>query len=258
MAAGPYQSRQAAPRVLRRNRHGSKSGRAGGQAGRRRCRCGSDWPNSVPAAMTRSASAINARTAFRLGLAGTPSGWRCSRPRALAVWTTGAPSLSARRCNGASALLAPPPARTSGRRAAAQSFAASAISAGFGSGGATFVSKAAMPPAGLTMISVGISMCTGPGRDDENRAKARARTPGSSSASVTRCENSATFSIIPRWSGSSCRWPRPLPSVGVALTPEITSIGTESARAWPMAVMVLVSPGPVMTNAMPGLPPARA
>jgi hypothetical protein len=49
-----------------------------------------------------------------------------------------------------------------------------------------------------------------------------------------------------------------LPSVSVALTPEITSIGTESARAWPMAVMMLVSPGPVMTKATPGRPETRA
>jgi hypothetical protein len=75
---------------------------------------------------------------------------------------------------------------------------------------------------------------------------------------VIRSEDSATFSIMPRWSGSSCRKPSPLPSVSVAFTPEMTSIGTESARAWPMAVMVLVSPGPVMTKATPGRPPARA
>ena len=42
------------------------------------------------------------------------------------------------------------------------------------------------------------------------------------------------------------------------LTPEITSIGTESARACAIAVIALVSPGPVMTKATPGLPEARA
>ena len=52
--------------------------------------------------------------------------------------------------------------------------------------------------------------------------------------------------------------PSPLPSVGVALTLEITSMGTESARACAIAVIVLVRPGPVMTKATPGRPDARA
>ena len=52
--------------------------------------------------------------------------------------------------------------------------------------------------------------------------------------------------------------PRPLPSVGVALTPEITSIGMLSARACAMAVSVLVRPGPVMTKQTPGRPVTRA
>ena len=39
---------------------------------------------------------------------------------------------------------------------------------------------------------------------------------------------------------------------------EITSIGTLSDQAWPIGVMMLVSPGPVITKATPGLPVARA
>ena len=45
----------------------------------------------------------------------------------------------------------------------------------------------------------------GPGRDEEKSAKARASAPGNSSGRVMRSELSATFSIMPRWSGSSCR-----------------------------------------------------
>ena len=49
-----------------------------------------------------------------------------------------------------------------------------------------------------------------------------------------------------------------MPRLRWRLTPDITSIGTESSRACAMAVMALVKPGPVMTSATPGLPAARA
>jgi hypothetical protein len=97
----------------------------------------------------------------------------------LAVSTTGAPSVSARRRNAVSAFLAPPPERISGRLAALINFAASAIAAASGAGGAALLSAAARPSAGFTMTSVGISICTGPGREEENNAKARASAPGS-------------------------------------------------------------------------------
>ena len=208
--------------------------------------------------MTRSASSTSLRTDFRLGLAGTASGWACSSPRALAVSTTGASSVSARRRSDASADFAPPPARITGRVASAASPAALAISPASGAGGAALASCGDRPSADSVMTSVGISIWTGPGRAPAKSAKASASAPGSSSGLAMRRDDSATFSIMPRWSGSSCRWPKPLPSVAVALTPEITSIGTESARACPMAVIVLVRPGPVMTKATPGFPEARA
>jgi hypothetical protein len=62
-----------------------------------------------------------------------------------------------------------------------------------------------MSSAGLAITLIGISMCTGPGRPHENSAKARASAPGRSAGSPMRSEDSATFSIMPRWSGSSCR-----------------------------------------------------
>jgi hypothetical protein len=49
-----------------------------------------------------------------------------------------------------------------------------------------------------------------------------------------------------------------LPSESRWLTPEITSIGTESSRACAMAVSAFSSPGPVITQATPGLPVTRA
>jgi len=42
------------------------------------------------------------------------------------------------------------------------------------------------------------------------------------------------------------------------LTAEITSIGIESPQAWPIAVVILVSPGPVIIKHTPGLPLIRA
>ncbi|MNJ60749.1 hypothetical protein D3C77_565050 [compost metagenome] len=64
--------------------------------------------------------------------------------------------------------------------------------------------------------------------------------------------------VMARWSWVSCRQPQPLPRLAVWLTLEITSIGIESAYAWPMAVAALVTPGPVMTKHTPGLPLTRA
>jgi hypothetical protein len=73
-----------------------------------------------------------------------------------------------------------------------------------------------------------------------------------------RCDERQMPASVARWSGSSCRQPRPRPSVARALTPEIASTGTESARAWASAVMALVRPGPVIRKATPGRPVARA
>ena len=50
----------------------------------------------------------------------------------------------------------------------------------------------------------------------------------------------------------------PSPSEARRFTPEITSIGTESALACPIAVRAFSNPGPVMTKATPGLPDTRA
>ena len=96
----------------------------------------------------------------------------------------------------------------------------------------------------------------GPGRDRAKTARRRGRARRAARpASSMRCGRTAPPS-------PSCRAGRavhadsrgPCRASRVALTPEITSIGTESARACAMAVMVLVRPGPVMTKATPGLP----
>ncbi|GLK85779.1 hypothetical protein GCM10017653_38490 [Ancylobacter defluvii] len=87
-------------------------------------------------------------------------------------------------------------------------------------------------------------------------AKACAIAAGGSAGSTSVCEASAKLFILADWSGSSCS--RPRPSELRRLTPEITSIGTESWRACAIAVMVLVRPGPVITSTTPGLPVTRA
>ena len=95
-------------------------------------------------------------------------------------------------------------------------------------------------------------MCTGPGRAPLNTAKAWASTSGSVLASNSVWLNRATPLIICCWLGSSCNRPWPMPSVSRRLTLEITSMGIESARAWPMAVAILVIPGPVIIRHTPG------
>ena len=60
------------------------------------------------------------------------------------------------------------------------------------------------------------------------------------------------------WSVISCRCPQPLPSWWRALTAEMTRSGTESAKASPIAVAALVTPGPVISMQTPGLPESRA
>ncbi len=100
----------------------------------------------------------------RLGLAGTASGCACSSPRALAVSTTGASSVSASRWSAVPADFAPPPARITGRVALPASAAAIAISPASGAGGAALASFGDRPSAGSVMTSVGTSIWTGPGR----------------------------------------------------------------------------------------------
>ena len=98
---------------------------------------------------------------------------------------------------------------------------------------------------------------TGPGRPVVIAAKAQSRVSATCDGSVMR-RVGQSVAIIACWSGNSCNRPQPLPKDPRRLTPEITSIGIESSRAWAMAVMALVRPGPVITKATPGLPVARA
>ena len=107
------------------------------------------------------------------------------------------------------------------------------------------------------MTSSGTCRCTGPPRP-AIAAKAASSAGARSPAVRISVADSAMPRTRPSWSGSSCRWPSPRPCTAASFTPEITSIGTESARACAIGVRMLVTPGPVMTKATPGLPDTRA
>ena len=146
-----------------------------------------------------------------------------------------------------------------GRRAPRSSSAALAIAAGSGPG--RLPRRWAVrdrPSAGAVITSSGSSICTGPGRAPSKTAKARAITDGSSAGRSSLWLNTETPATSADWSGSSWSRPSPRPSSWLLLTLEITSIGTESARAWPIAVVMLVIPGPEMMKQAAGRPQARA
>ncbi len=198
------------------------------------------------------------RTAFRLGLAGTPSGCPCMRPRALTVCTTGASSFSASSRIRSGDLRTPPPARMTGFLAVSSTLAARAIFAVSIACVSCFATVNPSPSNWAPATSSGTSIWLGPGRPDEKFAKARSNEGIRSNPVSIRSEVNATIPAMARWLGNSCRCPLPLPSVERAFTPEITRIGTLSARACPMAVNVFVRPGPVITKATPGRPETRA
>ena len=204
-----------------RHRHTCRS-----RSGRTRCRRRSrDRPR-------RSAP----RTAFRLGLAGTTSGWRVQQAARIGGGARPARrALRQARCSGASAASRRRRPGSAGARACAIRSAPRAISAAR-SGSArrrrrSSGAKRRRPACVIT--SSGISIWTGPGPRRSRTARRRGRAPrGSSAASVDRDARTAPPS-------PSCRAGRavradgrgPCPACRVALTPEITSIGTESARA---------------------------
>ncbi len=82
--------------------------------------------------------------------------------------------------------------------------------------------------------------------------------PASSSGAMMVRLKAVRGAITACWSVISCSRPRPLPRSSRALTLLSTSMGTESEKAWPMAVPAFTTPGPVIRTQTPGLPEARA
>ena len=76
---------------------------------------------------------------------------------------------------------------------------------------------------------MGTDMCTGRGREEEKMENARATSSGTSSGESAVALSAVRGLVTASWSGISCRQPHPLPSVRVAFSLEMTSIGMESA-----------------------------
>ena len=153
---------------------------------------------------------------------------------------------------------APPPSRIAGRSERHRACAAASIDAGSGEAGRAGVRTFQSPVAGMERTSIGTEMCTGRGRDEEKIENACPTSSGTSSGQSAVALNAVTGLVSASWSGISCRQPHPFPRVRVAFVLEITSIGMESAKAWPMGVEAFVTPGPVIKVHTPGLPLARA
>ena len=72
-------------------------------------------------------------------------------------------------------------------------------------------------------------MCTGRGRRERNTVNACPISSGTSDGSCTIALNAVIGRVIAHRSVVSCSRPQPLPSDGLSLALEITSIGIESA-----------------------------
>ncbi len=153
----------------------------------------------------------------------------------------------------------PPPAMITTRLAASSFRAASAsIGRGRGVGRAGAAAAPGRSPHSIGITSVGTSNMhrAGPPGGHCGKGPVQARLPHRRARDL--------FGLAQRGAPSPpdpaihADGPSPCPDVSRRFTPEITSIGTESAAACPIAVSALVSPGPVITKATPGLPVTRA
>src|SRR5262245_37824824 len=134
------------------------------------------------------------------------------------------------------------------RRAAASCLAAASTSAATGGGGGGI---AAAPGAGTSslapMLSQAISTATGPGRPDSMWAKAALMTSGASAGRSILAVHLTKDLRVASWSGSSCKWPRPLAMKAVGTWPVMQRTGVLQANAVAKAAVVLSSPGPGTT-----------
>jgi hypothetical protein len=101
-----------------------------------------------------------------------------------------------------------------------------------------------------------MSITTGPGRPVRAISNAVRTVASSFSGSVTRKTCLATPAPMTAETGAS--WKASVPTAPVATWPQITTMGTESARLSRTGVTVLVAPGPDVTMTTPTLPLARA
>jgi hypothetical protein len=164
----------------------------------------------------------------------------------------GSPVSSTKRSAGSSAASAHTsvPRMSTGRLAAASRPAISAIRSGSGSAPRVGAATGAGPAEELNSSSMGTSTNTGP-RCEERAAVKASSMPGRISAAV--CSVRASFdteATMGGWS-SSCRLPLPQRLAGAR--PPTTTMGEPANCACAIALTPLVTPGPAVSTASPGI-----
>src|SRR6478752_3685496 len=204
--------------------------------------------SGVPTTTTRSApprAVLRALVTRR----GWPPG---TTPRPMPLVITGTPTASTKRSAASSAWSAHTsvPRISTGRLAAASSAAIAATASGSGSAPRSGVTVGTAPVALLKSSSIGTSTKTGPRCDDPAVTNASC-IPSRTSPAVGMVRASfETGAKIGGWS-SSCSAPVPHRPCGAR--PPTTTIGEPANCAWATALRPLVTPGPAVSTASPGV-----